>query len=184
MQIASCWCFLPMNMGLTLRQDGAKTPCRWCSGSGLCSRLFSIVGNHPNRTKTSYARYAPLRTECQHSASGKSPFFRCLSNANVFHEITPQIHKEVLVFGRTSFHGCQHGAANTIPLWGHFTPKLEQYQSPSNLVLFYDPMISFDLWMTVAAWIKPGTDSFQPGVEENSVLFCRQILAGGQMEFL
>ena len=42
----------------------------------------------------------------------------------------------------------------------------------------------FYLWMTVTARIKPGIDSFLSGVEENSVLFCRQILAGGQVELL
>ena len=42
----------------------------------------------------------------------------------------------------------------------------------------------FNLWMTVATWIKSGIDSFLSRVKENSVLFCRQVLAGGEMELL
>ena len=42
----------------------------------------------------------------------------------------------------------------------------------------------FILWVAVTARVKSSIDSFLPGVEENPVLFCRQILAGWQVELL
>ena len=49
------------------------------------------------------------------------------------------------VWQNLPFHGCQHGAANPISLWGYFTPERERYQSLSNSMLIQKSVIAFHL---------------------------------------